>query len=357
VLGNAPIDGGVEGLRHDFERAARAAGGITERRIELAGKIVCVRFAGAAAAEALGAAFGHLAATRNDVTALTLHVWDAATMDGRRPVFVPPRQMTPEAATTGAGPSYFYEGPGFRALHQPATDALSVLDVNRTSGWFWTPDATGLPYWEYTAPFRHLLSWWLEAHGLRYVHGGAVGSPDGGVLLVGPGGSGKSTSTLAVLADDRLRFAGDDYVAIGPARKPLVYSLYCAAKVHRADLERLSHLEAALDSYGQTNAKVVVDVAKMFPGRTITSFPLRAIVVPRVTSRRAARVIRATHATALRALAPSTIFQLHPPAPRALAQMAELIRTVPAYVLELGTAAHTIPDALSSLLEAVGERS
>ena len=66
--------------------------------------------------------------------------------------------------------------------------------------------------------------------------------------------------------------------------------------------------------------------------------------------------VRGTHAAALRALAPSTIFQLHPPAPQALAQMAELIRTVPTFVLELGTAADAIPGALISLLEDIGER-
>ena len=36
--------------------------------------------------------------------------------------------------------------------------------------------------------------------------------------------------------------------------------------------------------------------------------------------------------------------------------MAELIRTVPTFVLELGTAADAIPGALVSLLEDIGER-
>jgi hypothetical protein len=65
-------------------------------------------------------------------------------------------------------------------------------------------------------------------------------------------------------------------------------------------------------------------------------------------------VVPATHAAALTALAPSTIFQLHPPAPEALAQMAQLVRTVPTFVLELGTEVETIPNELVRLLERIG---
>src|SRR5437764_230022 len=92
-----------------------------------------------------------------------------------------------DAGTPGAGPSYYSEDEDFRALHQPASDVVSVLTTEADRGWFWMPDATALPYWDYTAPFRHLLSWWLDAEGFRHVHGGAVGPADGGVLIVGPG--------------------------------------------------------------------------------------------------------------------------------------------------------------------------
>jgi hypothetical protein len=56
---------------------------------------------------------------------------------------------------------------------------------------------------------------------------------------------------------------------------------------------------------------------------------------------------------ALAALAPSTIFQLHPPAGKALAYMGELVRKVPTFVLELGSDVETIPAELVRLLEQV----
>jgi hypothetical protein len=326
----------VDSLQEDFERAAEAAGGVAELRLAVAGQPVRIRFAGAAAAEALSSAFAHLRDRGDEPPALTLHVWDSG---------------VPRAEANAAGASYYYEQDGVRALHQPASDVFSVLTAKSDVGWFWMPDANGLPYWDYTAPFRHLLSWWLDAQGLRQVHGGAVGTEKGGVLVVGPGGSGKSTTALSSLRDERLRYAGDDYVAVGSGAEPAVYSLYCSGKVHPDDLHRLPHLEPAVADGARPDEKAVFYVEQAFPGRSIAGFPLRAIVVPRVTDRRAARALPGTRAEALAALAPSTIFQLHPPARDALAWMAGLVRQVPTFVLELGADVETIPAELLRIIE------
>ena len=339
------------GLQAEFERAARAAGGAVDLRFSVAGRAVSVRFAGTTAAEALRPAFAHLEAPDAATAAVTLHVWDSATAGVERPAFVPAGDGEVEAGPPGAGPSYYHEEDGLRALHQPAYDALSVLATESGHAWFWTRDVTRLPYWEYTAPFRHLLSWWLDAHRLRQVHSGAVGTPAGGLLLVGAGGSGKSTTALASLLDPRLSYAGDDYVAVGSEAGPTVHSLYCSGKVHLDDVHRLPHLAAALADAGRPDEKGVLYVERAFPGRCIAGFPLRAIVLPRVTDRRTARARPDTPAAALAALAPSTIFQLHPPAREALAQMAQLVRTVPTFVLELGADVETIPAELLRLLE------
>src|SRR5919108_663718 len=228
----------LAGLHADFERAARGAGGAVDLRLRIAARPVCIRFAGQAAAKALRPPFAHLEAQETEPPALTLHVWDS-----ERPAAAPPRSAEADAGAAGTGPSYYSESDGSRALHQPASDVFSVLTTEADRGWFWMPDATALPYWDYTAPFRHLLSWWLDAEGFRHVHGGAVGTAEGGVLLVGPGGSGKSTTALASLLDERLRYAGDDYVAVGSGPAPAVHSLYCSGKVHPEDLSRLRLLE------------------------------------------------------------------------------------------------------------------
>ena len=92
-----------------------------------------------------------------------------------------------------------------------------------------------------------------------------------------------------------------------------------------------------------------------FPGSPIGGFPLRAVLVPRVVAREPeTRAVPVSGAAALTALAPSTIFQLFPPATNALAEMAALVRAVPCYSLELGSEIERIPEAIVALVEARG---
>jgi hypothetical protein len=90
-----------------------------------------------------------------------------------------------------------------------APHKLRVLDRARGLGFYWTEDVAAIPDYEHCAPLRKLLAWWMSSRGHQVVHAAAVGRDDGGVLIAGRGGSGKSTTALACLDSD-LRFAGDD---------------------------------------------------------------------------------------------------------------------------------------------------
>jgi hypothetical protein len=355
-LVTAVHDAGAEalaGLQTSFHEAAEAAGGAIEHRFNIAEGTVSVQSAGRAVADLLTPAFTHLGSS-DEAPMLTIHAWDMATTATERPEFAPPESadgdgVRPDAS--GPGLSHHYDDANFQALHQPGPDVLSVLSARADVGWFWTRDMRQLPHWDYAAPFRHLLSWWLDVRGYQHVHGGAVGTPSDGVLLVGRGGSGKSTTALATLGDPRLRYAGDDYVALGGGASPFVHSLYCSGKVHASDLSRLPYLRAAVTNPGRLeDEKAVLYVPRAFPEAATVGFPLRAILMPRVTDRRAARVIESTQAAALSALAPSTILQRRPPQPKTLTELARVVERIPAYVLEVGSDAMTIPDAILEVL-------
>ena len=348
----ALAENGLAGLQSSFDQAAEANGELIEHRLTVAEATVSLRFASSHVAELLTAAFAHLPQSES-APSLTLHAWDAASASTPRPEFAP--RLGSEAAlppdASGPGLSYHYDDANFQALHQPGPDVLSVLAASDDVGWFWTPDMRRLPHWDYAAPFRHLLSWWLTARGYQHVHGGAVGTPSGGVLLVGRGGSGKSTTALSTLSDGRLRYAGDDYVALSGGEEPYVHSLYCSGKVHPSDLGRLPHLRAAVANADRTeDEKAVLYVPRAFPQAVTTGFPLRAIVMPRVTERRVARIVDGTQSAALAALAPSTILQRRPPQPEALSKLARLVEGLPAYVLEVGSESASIPDAILEIL-------
>jgi hypothetical protein len=109
----------------------------------------------------------------------------------------------------------------------------------------------------------------------------------------------------------------------------------------------------AVDPMPDEFDKPVVFVNEVFPGRVVSKLPLRAIVLPAVSSVAETRVRRAAPSEALRGLAPTTLFQLAEFQARSFATMASIVRSVPCFHLELGTDLRRIPPAIMGLLESV----
>jgi len=163
---------------------------------------------------------------------LQLFVIDG-TSDG---IALPDTVVTRRNACPSGGLGAF-SAEGIHAFYQPHAGVLSVLDQPRRRAWCWVRDVTALPYYEFAAPLRHLLQWWIVARGGALVHSAAVGTAAGGALIVGPSGSGKSTTALACL-EAGLSFAGDDYVLVAPGEPPTVHMAYATAKIVRDALPR-----------------------------------------------------------------------------------------------------------------------
>lgn len=339
--------GGLASLPRLFAAATAAAGGVTERRVVIAGQSVHLVFAGPALASLLTTAFDHLPEARGPAD-LTIHVWDEASTG------VPPPPL-PSADDTDepVGLRVLFGDERLRAVYQPGQQCLSVLDREHGQAWYWVGDAAALPYWENGAPFRILLNWFLAGRGVQFVHAGAVGGPDGGLLLAGKGGSGKSTTTLLCLRAG-MRYAGDDYVAVGGGARPWVQSLYGSAKLDGRQLERFPDLASAVANPDRPDEdKAVVFVGRRYSERLIADFPLRAVVLPRIKGGTESTLRPVPAAAALAALAPSTIFQLPGTGAGALRSMADVLRGVPAYVLDLGTDLDAIPPVLQGVLDRV----
>ncbi len=340
----------LAGVTASFAAAAEASGGVISNEYVIAGARVSLRFASLALYERLTLAFAHLEVA-HEVTmpspALTVHLWDSATT-GAIP---PPRPSTPGRHAEGA--LFHFHEQAFRAAYQPGLESLSILNTETRVAWHWVSDAFDQPYWDQASPIRQILFWWLSSRSYMQLHGGAVGTPEnGGVLLVGKGGSGKSTVALSSLGSDLL-YAGDDYVAVTLDPLPRVESLYSSAKLEPAHVhEFLPQLLPVLANAERLESeKAVIYVQRHFPEYVTSGFPLRAILVPKVrTTQPESRIVDVSRADAFAALAPSTIFQLHTAGADALATMARLIERVPCYGLEVGTDITAIPETIADFL-------
>jgi hypothetical protein len=97
--------------------------------------------------------------------------------------------------------------------------------------------------------------------------------------------------------------------------------------------------------------KAVVYVNERWPAKVVPGFPLRAVVIPRVTPGLVeARLLEASRAAGMTALAPSTVFQMHTKGQDSLVRVRRLVERVPSYVLELGSDIASIPRAIRGLV-------
>ena len=334
-----------EDLSSSFGQAADSLGA-RELRLRIAGAPVLVRFAGEELGDQLGRAFGHLVDDSGEEPALTICAWDSERSGAPAPPLPEVGSDAPRGTTVYAAEE------GRRFAVRPILGQLSAYDPGRGVGWYWCRSSADLPFWEEAAPFRQLLHWWLPEQGKLLVHGAAVGHETDGLLLVGRGGSGKSTCALSTL-ESPLLYAGDDYVAVDPGSEPHVFSLYCSGKLVPEHSRLLPHLPApTFAGDGSREEKSVFYVAERFPERMCDGFPLRAVVAPRV------RGLAPVHAPAgvaeaLAALAPSTLLQLVPAEAAALTTMAGLLQRVPAYRLDVGGPVDLVPPALERILAEV----
>jgi hypothetical protein len=306
--------------------------GRLERNYLVAGRPVRFVFAGPALVDPLTRAFGHLPACDDREPELTLVAWDSASTG------TPPPALPPDDDPDGpAWRRVLVDRPPLHAVYKPGPGTLSVVDRERNVAWYWCADAAAVPVWEQGTPFLHILHHWLSSRGLQLVHAGAAGDETGGVLFVGKSGSGKSTATLASVLGG-LRYAGDDYVVVTDEPRPTVHALYSSGKLDAGQLARFPELAGwVVNPAGPPDEKRVFFLADHQPERVATSFPLMAVLLPRVTGRTETAIVPASSGAALAALAPSTLFQMPGAAGPELAAIAALLRQVPAHTLEAGT--------------------
>lgn len=315
-----------------FQDAIARVGEIREELV-LAGVRLELRFAGDAMWERLIPALEHARAPHGAAEVRIL-IYDCASTHVAQPS-VPWRSedvgRRGEVALDGLRVSVF--GP---------SGAVSIFDTARGLGVFCVRDAETLPAYERAAPLRTLLHWALESRGARLAHAAAVGTDRGGALLAGRGGSGKSTTAL-LCALAGLAYGGDDYVAL-TASPATAHTLYASAKIDARSLALVGDLPLACPP--QNEEKGVAFLPGVRP-----QLPLRALLLPRVTGGRTT-FRRASGAEALRALAPTTVFQLPGNDGEAFAWMASFVRTLPAFVLDLGDDRDRIPHCVAQAIEA-----
>jgi hypothetical protein len=335
----------VEQAEECFVRAANAAG-LHQRSFDVGGRRIEMRFAGAKLLDPMTRALAHCAARGDGPAELRVCFFDT---ESTGTAMAPPAWSRDQY--TGSGRIAGFCDERVETSYQLGWDVFQCLDRQRKVALYWTPSWRVLPWWEVSFPLRVILHWWLRDTELQPVHAAAVGNADGGVLIAGPCGSGKSTTALSCLGS-RLQYAGDDYTLARVAPAPYVHCLYDTAKLDPEGLKQFPHLAASVANRGRLDReKAILFLYESHPAALIGGFPVRAVVVPEVTGRRDTAVEPAAQSLAMLALAPSTTRHLPAARARTAAELIRLTKSAGCYRLLAGTDLAQIPSALANLVE------
>ena len=302
-----------------------------------------LRTAGTGLHAFLGTAFTHLVADSGEPT-VQIGVWDGASTGVAMPA---PAWNAGDTISHGFLPSL--SDSATSVFYDTDRRDFLVVDTRIQEAYRWLAEAGGLPDHERAAPMRQALQSLLRPRGVTVCHAAAVGMGTRGLLVVGPGGHGKSTVALTCLAAG-WSYAGDDYVGVSAA-PPSAHSLYGSAKVDAGFAGGCPSLAEFLPgAQGTSTGKLLLWPGIISSGRMARSLRITAIVVPRVSGEDRPRVEPGRSADALKALAPTSLFQSERPSPADFRVFAELSRTVPVYRLSLGGRPDLIPAVLEPVL-------
>lgn len=332
--GEAPGVGTIQQLqafRAGFHRAAAAAGGVIRIPIAVAGQRVVFEFAGAALMSRMAGPFAHLRCDDGPVS-LRIRVWDSESTG----VSLPPELPSPGSVYAQSLPATA-DGYAVRWAFFRPDPGLTAYDAQSREADYWIPAVSRITYGDLAGGFRAIFAWAMASEGLQFLHAAAVAEAGKAALIVGRSGSGKSSTSLACLLAG-MEFLGDDHCLLDLRGAPSVHSIYAAAKLHDSQLERFPEVERlVVNPDREAPVKGVALLHPEYTGLLPASRPLAAVFVPNISGGSRTTIEATDPATALAALAPSTLLQAASADRRALGAMARLVRSVPCYRVSLST--------------------
>lgn len=318
----------------------------SEFRFSIDGLIVRCRFFDAALDAKIRPAFAHLATSAATTADLTINLW---TERPSLPAIPAAHPLMLETARKHL--LRLCSDARFKAFDEDWLGSRTWIDLDAGDAFYCVRDAAALPYYETAAPLRALLNAFLNRRGRQLVHASAVGDARGGLLLVGEGGSGKSSTALLCL-DSPLFHMADDWCVVAPGGPPRLASVYNSAKLRPDNLHRFPALASRIHNHDKLDEeKATLFLHDHFPERLLAGAPARAVLLPIVTGEASTRVERVAGTHTWRAMVSCTLAQIPGADRESIALMSAFSARLPAYRLLLGRDLPAIPGVLSRLLD------
>ena len=191
---------------------------------------------------------------------------------------------------------------------------------------------------ERARPLQRPISVWLNDKNVQFVHAGLVAVKGVGVLFIGAGGAGKSSTAIALLLHGH-NFLGDDFIGLekladGGFRG---HSLFASCLIDSGHMARFPQLlrDASAPNY-DFESKSVVFLALSNFDHLIAQTAIDILLLPKVVDQNETSWRPASKAEAMLALAPTSVLFTPTPGAAAFELLSDLVNALPTYWLELG---------------------
>ncbi len=198
-----------------------------------------------------------------------------------------------------------------------------------------------------------ILHWCLEQNGMHLIHSASVGTDGKGVLLVGRGRSGKSTTALASLING-LDYIGDDYIAASNNPDPIAYSIYNSVEVNSDILDKIPELQDHIINPERSGSeKALIFLNRGFSKNIVRKLRIEAIVMPVVSEKSTSRIYSIPSIKAFTELASSTIFQMPGSGKVMLKGLKHIVDDLPVFAMDLGNNFLEVTDTLRLFIKSL----
>ncbi len=240
---------------------------------------------------------------------------------------------------------------GMRGFYHHDVPSWQFFDPAARRGVQTLSSPMGIPPWEQGSPLRLFLHWAYAAGGMRLVHAAALGVEGRGALIAGASGSGTAATALAGLLHRRAS-AGDDYVAVELGRKVVAHSVM---RIFKQDLEGLRRAGRSIDDLAGASlnwhGKIEFDATRLAPRGMVGQIEIAVLLLPNIAGASHTTIEPVSSQTAALTLAPSSIFQLPGDTDSGFRFLADIVRRLPAYRVNLSPDPLEIAHTIRAFLE------
>lgn len=121
------------------------------------------------------------------------------------------------------------------AFYDSKSGGLRAYDFSRQIAFFLLTPSHSFAEWEIFNPFKEFWHYWALFHDALLVHSGVVCQNNQALVILGPGGAGKSTTTLSCL-EFGMKTTGDDFNMLCiDEEKILVYPVFTSLKTKKGN--------------------------------------------------------------------------------------------------------------------------